>query len=102
MCIRDSDRVVAVSNGGEARRAMIEDCYDLVLINAPLRDESGLELAISVTQSTDSSVIVLVKSERADEAAEKVEDFGVLVVPKPVSRQTVSYTHLDVYKRQPF
>ena len=84
---RAFDRVVAVSNGGEARRAMIEDSYDLVLINAPLRDESGFELAISVTQSTDSSVIVLVKSERADEAAEKVEDFGVLIVPKPVSRQ---------------
>ena len=84
---RAFDRVVAVSIGGEARRAMIEDSYDLVLINAPLRDESGFELAISVTQSTDSSVIVLVKSERADEAAEKVEDFGVLIVPKPVSRQ---------------
>ena len=84
---RAFDRVVAVSNGGEARRAMIEDSYDLVLINAPLRDESGFELAISVTQSTDSSVIVLVKSERADEAAEKVEDFGVLIVPKPVLRQ---------------
>lgn len=84
---RAFDRVIAVSSGGEARRAMIQDSFDLVVVNAPLRDESGFELAISVTQTTDSSVLVLVKSEAADEAAEQVEDFGVLVVPKPVSRQ---------------
>ena len=89
---RAFDRVVAVSNGGEARRAMIQDGYDLVLINTPLRDESGFELAVSVTQSSDSSVLVLVKAEMADEIAEKVEDYGVLIVPKPVSRQVFYQT----------
>ena len=33
-------------NSGEARRRMAEDDFSLVIINAPLRDESGEQLAL--------------------------------------------------------
>ena len=38
-------------------------------------------------ENTNSGVMMLVRSEYSDEVAAKVEDFGVFVVPKPISRQ---------------
>ncbi len=80
-------QVTTVDLGSEARRLFIENSFDLVIINAPLADEFGHELAQMITESTMTGVIMIVKSELADEISAKVEEFGVFVVPKPVSRQ---------------
>lgn len=42
--------------------------FDLVLINAPLQNESGIELALDAA-GAGSSVIMLIKSESCDEIA---------------------------------
>lgn len=81
------ERIVTVSDGGEARRILIDSSFDIILINTPLKDEFGHELALSLTQSTSAGIILFVKSELADQVSEKVEDYGIVVVPKPVSRQ---------------
>ncbi len=74
-------------NGGEARRLMNQQINDeLVIVNTPLSDEWGHDLAITLAENSDAGIILLVKSEYADEIAHKVEDYGVFVVPKPLSR----------------
>lgn len=78
--------VAALDNGGKARRELIETDYDLVLINAPLRDEFGHELAEMIAGNSTAGVLLVVKSDFADEVADKVSDYGIFVVPKPVSR----------------
>lgn len=75
-------------SGAEARRALVEGEYDLVLVNTPLPDEFGHELAQLAAHDTPSGVVLLAKAEIADAVAEKVEDDGVFVVPKPLSRVT--------------
>ena len=79
--------IAFANSGAEARRKLGEYEVDLVIINCPLRDEFGHELALKFTQETASGVIMLVKSELADEISAKVEDFGVFVLEKPLSRQ---------------
>lgn len=79
-------KTVAVSSGSEARRALVDGDFDLVLINTPLPDEFGHELAQTAALDTLAGVILLAKAEIADSVAEKVEDDGVFVVPKPLSR----------------
>ena len=71
--------------GSEARRALVDGEFDLVLVNTPLPDEFGHELAQLAAGETTAGVILLAKAEIADSVAEKVED-GVFVVPKPLSR----------------
>jgi len=83
----DYSKITAVKSGGEARRLLNQNDFDLVVINAPLRDESGEDLSLMVTEISLAGVILLVKSEIADEVSAKVEDFGVFVLPKPLSRQ---------------
>ena len=77
----------------------------LLVINTPLSDESGIDLAIDAASHTATSVLMLVKAELADQVQAQLENYGVFVVAKPVARplfDPVSYTHLDVYKRQTF
>ena len=73
-------------SGTEARRALDEQEFDLLLINAPLPDEFGHELAQIAATETLSGVMLIAKAEVADSVAEKVEDDGVFVLPKPLSR----------------
>lgn len=77
---------VLAQNGAEARRMLNQGEYALTIINTPLTDEPGIDLAVKTAQSTLSGVILLVKAEMADMVSQKVEESGVLVVAKPVAR----------------
>ena len=78
--------MVVAGGGAEARRFCAESDFDLVIINAPLSDEFGHDLAVNVASQSAAGVVILVKNERADEVAARVETAGVFVIPKPVSR----------------
>lgn len=77
----------SVQSGADARRLLLEGDYDLVLINTPLSDEFGHELAVEAATRTGAGVLLIVRGEQADEVSARVEDYGVFVIPKPVSRQ---------------
>lgn len=80
------ESAVTVHSGSEARRSMISCGYDVVIINSPLADEFGHELAMDLAQGTASGVMLLVKADTFDEICFKVVPHGVLVVAKPLSR----------------
>ncbi len=80
-------KITSAKNSGEARRLVNTIDYDLVIINTPLLDEFGDELATSITEMSSSGVILIIKNEIADEISAKVSDYGVLVVSKPIARQ---------------
>lgn len=82
----ESPRISTVDNGAEARRVLLTKEYSLVVINAPLIDEYGHELSIMITENTTSAVVLIVKNEIADQVSAKVENYGVLVVTKPISK----------------
>ena len=73
---------------GEARRMLLETNADIVIINAPLRDEFGTQLALNLADD-NLAVILLVPGESYDQVCYKVEDDGVLTLGKPLSSQTL-------------
>ena len=73
-------------SGAETRRALGEDDWPLLVINTPLSDESGIDLAIDAASHTATSVLMLVKAELADQVQAQLENYGVFVVAKPVAR----------------
>lgn len=87
--IQSTDRqtVCCAQNGGEARRMMLEQDFSFIVINTPLKDEFGHDLAMVAAAKSLAGVLLLVKAEQADAVSEQVEESGVLVVPKPISRQ---------------
>lgn len=76
----------AAYSGSEARRMLMRYDYDLVIINAPLSDEFGHDLALTVTEKYSASVIMLVKSQLFDNVSSKVENYGIFTVARPVDR----------------
>lgn len=79
-----------VKNAGAARRELLERSYDLVLINTPLPDDFGTKLAIDAAEENSNETLLFVKNDLYNEIYDKVIDFGVLVLPKPLSGQMVS------------
>ena len=73
-------------SGSQARRFLIQGQVSVVVINTPLSDEFGESFALFATEQTSASVIMLVKNEQADEVAHQVENEGILVVEKPMSK----------------
>lgn len=80
------EQAKACTSGAEARREGMSGQYDAIIINTPLPDESGLDLAADLAQHTAAGVILLVRSDLADEVAARLMPCGALVVAKPVSR----------------
>lgn len=54
--------VHAVSSINAARRTLTEKTYDFIIINAPLHDDMGVRLAIDISSSKQSVVLLLVKA----------------------------------------
>ena len=79
-------QIVTRGTCGEARRLMMERDFSLTIINAPLRDELGENLARHIAGKSSSQVILVVKSEYFEEVSAVCEDDGILTVAKPVNK----------------
>jgi len=79
-------QITAVQSCGEARRLLLERGFDLVIVNALLRDESGERLSRDIASKGASQVILVVKAEYHDAVSAVCEDDGVLTVAKPINK----------------
>ena len=78
-------RIVTSQSGAEARRSITEMDFDLVIIDAPLPDESGTDLSITASEKTTAGIILIVDAPDVLEVSACVEDYGVFALPKPIS-----------------
>lgn len=79
----DITNVSSVKSGREARRLLTNQHFDLIVINTPLADEFGYELAYAISCNSDSGVIMLVKNEMLDEIRQKNYLLGIMCIGKP-------------------
>lgn len=80
------ESVLRAGDAGEVRRMLLDSPVDIVIINTPLSDDFGVELALDLAEGA-TGVMLLVKNELYDQICYKVEDSGVLTLGKPMSRQ---------------
>lgn len=66
-----------------ARRYILEKDYALVVIDSPLPDETGEDLALDITEKRDASVMLVAPEEISGFVMENAADHGILVVRKP-------------------
>jgi len=69
-----------------ARRLLLKQDFNLVIVNAPLRDESGEIFSRQIASKGVSQVILLVKSEFFDSISAVCEADGVLIISKPMDK----------------
>ncbi|MBR6407473.1 MAG: ANTAR domain-containing protein [Clostridia bacterium] len=84
------DPVQTVSSVGAAKRLLSQRSFDFVLINSPLPDDSGINLAVDISSSREAVVLLLVKNEIHDAINGRVSEYGAFTLPKPVTKTVMS------------
>ncbi len=82
--------ITVVKSVAEARRTMINAAFDLILVNAPLPDDMGIEFAMEACAQSDAGVLLLIRSELYEETYYKALPSGVITLSKPTNVQTLS------------
>ena len=82
--------VTTVHSVGEARRRIAEAAFDIVLINAPLPDDFGMQLAVDICTGSGAGVLLLVRNDQFDDIYARVVGYGVLTLSKPTGMQMVA------------
>lgn len=84
------DSISEISTGNEARRVMrSENAPELIIINTPLSDEFGSELAEATAEEADAKTILLCSGNIANDLADRLSAYDILVLSKPVDRDTL-------------
>lgn len=81
--------VISCDSAGEARRLLSSEPFDLVLINSPLSDASGVPLAAEVAENTSCGVILFVGSSVYEEVYPQMIPRGVMTVTKSSAKATI-------------
>ena len=101
LAVKGEHEIQAVAEGREAREALRQTNYDLVIIEKELPDSSGLQLLEAIKQiSPQVEVILLGHQGDAEEfEALKLGAFGYL--PKPVSGPRLQrWVEVIAYRRR--
>ena len=84
--------VVIAHSVGEARQLLIGEKFDLVIINSPLPDDTGLQFATEMCVNSDAGVMLMVSRDLYEDTCSKVLPFGVVTLFKPTNTQMVSHS----------
>ena len=82
------DPPLRAGSAGEAKRMVLDYAVDIAILNAPMRDEFGTQLALNLARD-NVGVLLLVPCESFDGVRDQVEDEGVMALAKPLTRQTL-------------
>ena len=80
------NNIDSVASAGEARRILLERDFDIIIIDAPLSDESGEDLARFISSKGLSQVILAVNSEHFIAISSICHNDGILTISKPIDR----------------
>jgi two-component system, response regulator PdtaR len=78
--------IISIRSVESAQKLILQEDFDLVIVNAPLSDESGENFSRCIASKGISQVILLVKNECFDSVSAACEDIGVFVISKPVDK----------------
>lgn len=71
----------------EVKNLLAKQEYDLAIINTPISDSNGLDLAVYIADNTKAGVILLIKAEALQKVSTVLTQKGVFCLPKPLNKQ---------------
>ena len=80
--------LLPAKTAGEVRRLTMDRNVDLIILNAPLKDEFGVQLAQDLAEN-NLGVLLLTGSDVSEQVSYRVEQSGVITLAKPTTRQSL-------------
>lgn len=80
---------------GDAKRMLVSQTYDILIINTPLKDDFGIQAAIDIAEQHETGILLLVKAEMYEQVSSQVEDYGIVTLARPTTRQDL-YTSVKM------
>lgn len=87
--------ITCVSTMGDAKRTLVSHLCDILIINTPLKDDYGIQSAIDVAEQHTIGILLMVKAEMYEQVLTQTEDYGIVVLTKPTTRQNL-YTSIKM------
>ena len=84
------DPIMTATDATQARRKLLENDFDIVIVNSPLKDEFGTRLAIDICSKSSAGVLLFVKAEHYADITAMVMPYGVLTISKPTSSSMIA------------
>ncbi len=95
--------ISSVNNASECKKIIEEVQFDLIIINSPLSDDIGENLAMLINKNTESSIILLVKNDYKSIFNEELENRGIFIIEKPLNKLIfINAINLSLIHRRKF
>jgi response regulator NasT len=78
--------ITSLKSVDNAQKLLLQQDFDLVIVNTPLREEGGESFSRSIASKGGSQVILLVKNDLFDSVFSACEGDGVFTISKPVEK----------------
>lgn len=82
--------VLSVDDSCQCKQIIKKIDFDLIIINSPLRDDYGEKLSIFINENSNSSIIVIVKSNSPKKNIYNMESKGIYIIEKPLNKYILS------------
>lgn len=77
--------ILTCQTAKDARDYVSDNDFDLIIIDAPLKDEFGDGLAIESAEKTTAGILLMGEAKDIAIRCRNIEDYGVVALEKPVS-----------------
>ncbi len=77
-------------SAAQAAQELLNRHYDVVLVNTPLPDGFGTDFVMDICTRYTSGVLVITQGDMADDVTERVIDYGVVVLAKPLTNRALA------------
>ena len=77
-------------SAAQAAQELLNRHYDVVIVNAPLPDEFGTGFVLDICTRYTSGILVITPGDVADDVTERVIDYGVVVLAKPLTNRALA------------
>ena len=82
--------VTVFSGGSRGELSLRESRYDLVIINTPLADGSGIGFAVRAASAEGYAVILITDAGTCEKTGRDLERQGIIVMKRPVEKKSLS------------
>lgn len=79
--------MLQVESISSAKRAITDYDFDICFVNLPLGGSNSIDQVIDIAEKNVCQILLFIKADYYDEITDKVADYGIITVSKPISKQ---------------